>query len=298
MPGTNMRVRFAPSPTGPIHVGNAHTMLFNWLWCRHNGGVFVLRFEDTDPERSRPEWERVVVDEMRWLGLDWDEGPDLGGPHAPYRQTARLGLYNEHLERLKASGAVYPCSCSPAELDAERREAEQRKAPYRYSRRCLALTRAERAVRESTGARPVWRLRVPDGQTVEYEDLIRGPIAFQTGLIGDPVLVRASGAPLYNFAVVVDDVTMRITDVIRGEGHISNTPVQLLIYRALGAQPPRLGHVSHLLTPGRGRRSQPTSVLLPRRRRRRRVRPRRRPRSADRAGVPLPRGGALTSASP
>jgi nondiscriminating glutamyl-tRNA synthetase len=253
VPETAMRVRFAPSPTGPIHVGNAHTMLFNWLWCRHRGGTFVLRFEDTDPERSRPEWERVVVEEMRWLGLDWDEGPDVGGPYAPYRQTGRLDLYREHLELLKARGAVYPCYCTPAELESERRLAEQRKEPYRYSRRCLALSPADRAAKEAAGARPVWRLRVPDGETVEYEDLIRGPIAFQTDLIGDPVLVRASGAPLYNFAVVVDDVTMEITDVVRGEGHISNTPVQLLIYRALGAEPPRLAHVSHLLTPSRGK---------------------------------------------
>jgi len=253
VPDTDMRVRFAPSPTGPIHVGNAHTMLFNWLWCRHRGGTFVLRFEDTDPGRSRPEWERVVLDEMRWLGLDWDEGPDVGGPCSPYRQTGRLDLYRAQLDLLRARGAVYPCYCTPAELEAERRLADQRKEPYRYSRRCLTLLPADRAALEAAGARPIWRLRVPDGETVEYEDLIRGPIAFQTDLIGDPVLVRASGAPLYNFAVVVDDVTMGITDVVRGEGHISNTPVQLLIYRALGAEPPRLAHVSHLLTPSRGK---------------------------------------------
>ena len=253
MSDAGMRVRFAPSPTGPIHVGNAHTMLFNWLWCRHRRGTFVLRFEDTDPERSRPEWERVVVDEMRWLGLDWDEGPDVGGPHAPYRQTARQDLYRAHLDLLKARGAVYPCYCTPADLDGERREAERRKEPYRYSRRCLALTPREQAAREAGGTRPVWRLRVPEGETVTYHDLVRGPISFRTDLIGDPVLVRASGVPLYNFAVVVDDVTMRITDVVRGEGHISNTPVQLLIYRALGAEPPRLAHVSHLLTANRGK---------------------------------------------
>lgn len=253
---SEMRLRFAPSPTGPIHVGNAHTMLFNWLMARSQGATFVLRFEDTDRERSRPEWEEVILSEMKWLGLDWDEGPDIGGPYAPYRQMGRLDLYREYFERLKAAGAVYPCYCTPEELAAERAEADRRKVPYKYSRRCLYLTDAERRRLEAEGRRPAWRLKVPDGEVVAYEDLIRGRIEFPTDSIGDPILVRSSGIPVYNFTVVVDDITMRITDVVRGEGHISNTPVQVLIYRALGAEPPRFAHVSHLLNAERGKISK------------------------------------------
>jgi nondiscriminating glutamyl-tRNA synthetase len=218
------RLRFAPSPTGPIHVGNAHTMLFNWLWCRSQGARFVLRFEDTDQERSKLEWEQVIISEMQWLGLDWDEGPDIGGPFAPYYQTARMNLYQEYFETLKQRGAVYPCYCTPEELAVERKEADRQKIAFKYSRRCFALTPQERTAKEAEGRRPVWRLLVPGNEVVAYDDLIRGRIEFDTNTIGDPVIMRATGIPLYNFAVVVDDITMHITDVIRGEGHISNTP--------------------------------------------------------------------------
>lgn len=251
-----MRLRFAPSPTGPIHVGNAHTMLFNWLWCRSQGAKFILRFEDTDQVRSRPEWEEVIISEMKWLGLDWDEGPDIGGPYAPYRQMGRLHLYQEYFEKLKAAGAVYPCYCTPEELQAERAEADRQKVTYKYSRRCLHLTDADRQRLEAEGRRPAWRLKVPDGEVITFHDLIRGPISFPTDSIGDPILVRSNGIPVYNFCVVVDDITMHITDVVRGEGHISNTPVQILIYRALGLEPPRFAHVSHLLNAERGKISK------------------------------------------
>ncbi|MFO7171724.1 MAG: glutamate--tRNA ligase [Bacillota bacterium] len=253
---SQMRLRFAPSPTGPIHVGNAHTMLFNWLWARSQGGTFVLRFEDTDQERSRPEWEEVIINEMKWLGLDWDEGPDIGGPYAPYRQMGRLHLYQEYLEKLKAVGAVYPCYCTPEELAAERAEADRKKVAYKYSRRCLRLTEEEKARLEAEGRRPAWRLKVPDGEVITYHDMIRGEISFPTDSISDPILVRSNGIPTYNFTVVVDDITMKITDVVRGEGHISNTPVQILIYRALGVEPPRFAHVSHLLNAERGKISK------------------------------------------
>lgn len=251
-----MRLRFAPSPTGPIHVGNAHTMLFNWLWCRSQGAKFILRFEDTDRERSKPEWEEVIISEMKWLGLDWDEGPDIGGPYAPYRQMARMETYQHYFGILQQKGAVYPCYCTPEELAAERKEADRQKLPYKYSRRCCNLTSAERAAKEAEGRRPAWRLRVPDDEVVTYEDMIRGRIEFPTHSIGDPVIMRANGVPLYNFAVVIDDVTMNITDVVRGEGHISNTPVQVLIYRALGLEPPKFAHVSHLLNAERGKISK------------------------------------------
>lgn len=256
MANPEMRLRFAPSPTGPIHVGNAHTMLFNWLWCRSRGARFVLRFEDTDRERSRTEWEEVIISEMNWLGLDWDEGPDIGGPYAPYRQMARMDTYRDAFETLKAKGAVYPCYCTPDELAEDRKEADRHKVAYKYSRKCCDLTPAERAEQEAAGRRPAWRLRVPDHEVVAYEDMIRGRIEFPTHSISDPVIMRANGVPLYNFAVVVDDITMKITDVVRGEGHISNTPVQVLVYRALGVEPPKFAHVSHLLNAERGKISK------------------------------------------
>lgn len=251
-----MRLRFAPSPTGPIHVGNAHTMLFNWLWARNQGGQFILRFEDTDRARSSPEWEQVIYDEMRWLGLDWDEGPDIGGPYAPYYQMGRLDLYRAYCERMKDAGAIYECWCTPEELAAERAEADRQKVAYKYSRRCCSLTAADRAQFAAQGRKPVWRYRVPDNDVVAFTDMVRGRIEFPTHSIGDFVVMRPSGIPLYNFAVVVDDITMRITHVIRGEGHISNTPVQLLIYQALGEAPPAFAHVSHLLNVDRGKLSK------------------------------------------
>lgn len=253
---SEMRLRFAPSPTGPIHVGNAHTMLFNWLWARSQGATFVLRFEDTDQERSKPEWEEVIISEMKWLGLDWDEGPDNGGPYAPYRQMGRLHLYQEYFDRLKAAGAVYPCYCTPEEIQAERAEADRQKVLYKYSRRCLHLSQDEKARLEAEGRRPAWRLKVPDGEIISYFDMIRGTIEFPSDSIGDPIIVRSNGIPMYNFTVVVDDITMKITDVVRGEGHISNTPVQVLIYRALGVEPPKFAHVSHLLNAERGKISK------------------------------------------
>lgn len=254
--GSEMRLRFAPSPTGPIHVGNAHTMLFNWLWARHQGGKFVLRFEDTDQARSRPEWAEVIYNEMKWLGLDWDEGPDIGGPYAPYNQMGRLDLYVEYFNRLKAAGAVYECYCTPDELAAERKEFDAKGVPYKYTRRCLHLSEAEKEKFRAEGRTPAWRFRVPDNQVVGFDDMVRGRIEFPTHSIGDFVVMRSNGIPLYNFAVVVDDITMKITHVIRGEGHISNTPVQLLIYQALGEPAPAFAHVSHLLTAERGKMSK------------------------------------------
>ncbi len=251
-----IRVRLAPSPTGPIHVGNLHTGLFNWLFARSQGGTFVLRFEDTDQERSRPEWEEVIYQEMRWLGLDWDEGPDVGGNYGPYRQMERLHMYGDYAQRLLDSGHAYYCYCSPEELEAERKEAQAKGAVYQYSRKCRNLTDAERRQREAEGRKPVIRFRVPDGERVVFDDLVRGPIETPTDSIGDFIIVRSNGIPIYNFAVVIDDVTMKITHVIRGEGHISNSPQQLLIYQALGLEPPRLGHIGHILGKDRAKLSK------------------------------------------
>ena len=251
-----MRLRIAPSPTGPIHVGTAHTMLFNWLWAGKQGATFILRLEDTDLQRSEARHEQMVIEEMRWLGLDWQEGPDIGGPSGPYKQTQRLALYQEYFERLKARGVVYPCYCTPAELEAERAAANRARVPYKYSRKCLALSPAEQATQEAEGRVPCWRLRIPENELVAYDDLIRGRIEFASSTIGDPILIRPNGMPLYNFVVVVDDASMQITDVIRGEDHISNTPLQLLIYKALGLEPPRFAHCANLLTSERKKASK------------------------------------------
>ncbi|GCE14480.1 glutamate--tRNA ligase [Tengunoibacter tsumagoiensis] len=252
----HMRLRIAPSPTGPIHVGTAHTMLFNWLWARKQGATFILRLEDTDVQRSELRHEQTVINEMRWLGLDWQEGPDIGGPSGPYKQTQRMELYQEYFERLKTRQMIYPCYCTSEELEEERRHANQAKIPYKYSRKCLNLSQSERESKEISGRIPCWRLMVPENQIIAYDDLIRGHIEFSSNVISDPVLIRPTGMPLYNFAVVVDDASMEITHVIRGEDHISNTPIQLLIYQALSLEPPQFAHCANLLTVERKKASK------------------------------------------
>lgn len=241
-----MRVRMAPSPTGPIHIGNVHTTLFNWLFARQRGGRFILRFEDTDAARSDRRWEQVIYDELRWLGLDWDEAPDRGGPYGPYRQTERLEFYRHYAELLLEVGAAYECFCSAEELEAERQASQARGRPYRYGRRCRLLTPEQRRAFRAEGRTPAIRFAVPDDQIVVVDDLIRGRIEFPTSSLGDPVIVRRNGMPLYNFAVVVDDLTMRVSHVLRGEGHVSNTPLQVLIYQALGESVPVFGHFGHI----------------------------------------------------
>lgn len=251
-----IRVRIAPSPTGPIHVGNVHTALFNWLWARREGGTFILRFEDTDRERSRPEWEQVVVEDLTWFGMDWDEGPDKGGPYGPYRQMERLHIYREYAQRLLESGHAYRCYCTKEEEEAGRQEAQAANKPYQYRGRCRTLTAEQQAAFEAEGRPHVLRFRVPRGQVVRYHDTVRGLIEFSTDTIGDFIIMRGNGIPLYNFAVVIDDVTMAITHILRGEGHISNTPVQLLIYEALNLPIPQIGHVGHMTNEERGKLSK------------------------------------------
>lgn len=243
------RVRFAPSPTGHLHVGNARTALFNWLLARGQGGSFILRIEDTDAERSTAESERAILDDLRWLGLDWDEGPDVGGPHVPYRQSERLALYESYARDLVDRGLAYYCFCTPAELEAERTAALAAGAPPKYSGRCRALAPSVAARRVQAGEPAAIRFAVPANRDVTFTDLVRGTVTFNTEVIGDPVIVRSEGRPAYNFSVVVDDALMEITDVIRGEDHISNTPRQILIYEALGATPPRFAHLSLVLGP-------------------------------------------------
>jgi glutamyl-tRNA synthetase/nondiscriminating glutamyl-tRNA synthetase len=244
-----MRVRFAPSPTGQLHVGNARTALFNWLLAHGHDGTLILRIEDTDAERSTRESETGILEDLRWLGLHWDEGPDMGGPHGPYRQSERLHLYASYANELLAGGYAYHCFCPPAKLESDRRADLAAGRPPKYHGTCRSISLEEARTRIESGERPVVRFRVPDSTEISFTDLVRGEVTFSTDVIGDPVLVRSDGRPQYNFAVVVDDALMEVTHVIRGEDHISNTPRQLLLYRALGFTPPQFAHLSLVMGP-------------------------------------------------
>jgi nondiscriminating glutamyl-tRNA synthetase len=245
----SLRVRFAPSPTGHLHVGNARTALFNWLLAHGQDGTFILRIEDTDAERSTRESEVSILEDLRWLGLDWDEGPDVDGQHGPYRQSERLHLYASYANELLAGGHAYHCFCSPQALETERQARLAAGRPPRYAGTCRDLPDETVRARLAAGERPVIRFRVPEAGEVAFEDVVRGEVSFNTEVIGDPVLVRSDGRPAYNFAVVVDDALMGITHVIRGEDHISNTPRQVLLYQALGFTPPRFAHLSLVMGP-------------------------------------------------
>ncbi len=244
-----MRLRFAPSPTGLLHVGNARTALFNWLLARGQQGAFVLRIEDTDTERSTRASEDGIRADLQWLGLNWDEGPDVGGAYPPYRQSERLDVYARYAETLLDTGHAYWCFCSAEQLEQERAAALAAAAPPKYSGRCRGLVRAEAEARRAAGEAAALRFVIPADRDVTFHDLVRGPVTFHTSVIGDPVIVRSDGGPAYNFAVVVDDALMEITHVIRGEDHISNTPRQVLIYEALGLTPPAFAHLSLVMGP-------------------------------------------------
>ncbi len=244
-----MRVRFAPSPTGHLHVGNARTALFNWLLARGQDGTFILRIEDTDLERSTKESEQAILDDLRWMGLDWDEGVEAGGNRGPYRQSGRFPLYADYTARLLQDGKGYYCFCSAETLEAHRKAQSAASLPPKYAGTCRGIPLDEARRRREAGASAVVRLRVPENREVTFHDLVRGPVTFHTDVIGDPVLVRSDGVPAYNFAVVIDDALMEITHVIRGEDHISNTPRQILAYEAFGWTPPAFAHVSLVMGP-------------------------------------------------
>jgi nondiscriminating glutamyl-tRNA synthetase len=258
------RVRFAPSPTGMLHVGNARTALYNWLYARHTGGDFLLRIEDTDLERSQERHETQLMEDLRWMGLRWDEGPEFdgmgGGPHGPYRQSERLEIYRAHTEQLLAEGKAYRCFCTPEELEAERKLAVAEHRPQVYSRRCLAIPAAESESRAATGEHFAVRLQIPD-RPLRFHDLVRGDVEFAADAVSDPVLVRSAsglsaGIPVYNYVVTVDDALMEITHVIRGDDHISNTPKQVAIYEAFGWTVPEFAHLSTILGSDRERLSK------------------------------------------
>jgi glutamyl-tRNA synthetase len=241
-----LRVRFAPSPTGYLHVGGARTALFNWLLARRHGGVFVLRIEDTDAERSSAEMVSGILDGLKWLGLDWDEGPGIEGPHGPYYQSGRFDRHRAMAERLLASGHAYYCYCTPESLKARREATERAGGTWRYDRTCMQLTRDEVAARERDGMPRAVRFRVPDGAT-SFEDLVHGSIVVDGSNLDDFVILRSDGHPTYHLSVVSDDVEMGITQVVRGDDHISNTPKQVLLYQAIGAPIPSFAHVPLIL---------------------------------------------------
>jgi nondiscriminating glutamyl-tRNA synthetase len=254
-PSRPVRVRFAPSPTGFLHVGNVRTALFNWLFARHHGGGFILRIEDTDAERSRPEYEERLMDDLRWLRLEWDEGVDLGGPLGPYRQSDRYTLYREHGEDLLSRDLAFRCFCTEEELEQTRQEQLERGEMPRYSGRCRHLEPGTVASMHRSGKPSVVRLRVRSGP-VGFNDLVYGRIEIDTIQISDPVILRSDNSPTYNFSCVIDDVAMKISHVIRGEGHLSNTHRQVLLYEAFHAPIPRFAHLPTVLGPDGGKLSK------------------------------------------
>lgn len=251
-----VRVRFAPSPTGSLHIGGARTALFNLLFARHNNGTFVLRIEDTDTERSTEESAAQIVRSLKWLGIDWDEGPEKGGDFGPYFQSQRLELYKKEVDRLLAEGKAYYCYCTPEEL-AQRREAALKAGkPPKYDGCCRNLTPEQREKFEAEGRKPTIRLKMPEEGYTEVDDLIRGKVVFENSVLDDFIIVKSNGIPTYNFACVVDDNAMKITHIIRAEEHLSNTPKQIQAYRALGYDIPKFAHVPMILAPDRSKLSK------------------------------------------
>lgn len=244
-----LKVRFAPSPTGPFHIGGARSALFNWLLARRYHGTMLLRIEDTDQDRSKPEWEENIKAALKWLGIDWDEGVDVGGPNGPYRQMERLDIYKKYTDKLLAEGKAYYCYCTPEELEKEREELTAQGKMPRYMGKCRNLTPEQRAAYEAEGRKPTIRFRVPEGQDIVVHDMVRGDVHFESDGIGDFVIVKSDGIPTYNYAVVIDDALMGVNCVIRAEEHLSNTPRQLLLYDALGFEKPKFGHISLILGP-------------------------------------------------
>jgi glutamyl/glutaminyl-tRNA synthetase len=245
-----VRTRFAPSPTGYLHIGGVRTAIFNWLFAKRHGGSFILRIDDTDQERHREEALQPILHGFRWLGMQWDEGPEVGGPYGPYFQSQRLDKYRVATARLLESGHAYPCFCSTAELDAERAAAKSAKIAHRYSGKCRRLSTAQREKMLSEGRPNTIRFAVPEDRNVAFNDLILGSVEQETREIGDRVIVRADGHPLYNFASAVDDIDMQISHVIRAQEHLANTYFQWLVFEALGETLPAFAHVPYVALPG------------------------------------------------
>ncbi|PJA61793.1 MAG: glutamate--tRNA ligase [bacterium (Candidatus Ratteibacteria) CG_4_9_14_3_um_filter_41_21] len=250
-----MRLRFAPSPTGYLHIGNARTALFNYLLAKKHQGRFILRIEDTDIARSKKEFEAGIIEDLRWLGLNWDEGPDKGGDFGPYRQSERLKTYQEFAEKLLKENKAYHCYCTKEELDQRNKELLARKESPRYDNRCRNLSDEQKKKYLEEGRKPVIRFKIPE-KTIEVNDLIRGKVSFDTKLMGDFIIMKSDGKPAFNFAVVVDDILMRITTVIRGEDHLSNTPRHIMLFEALNSKIPEFAHMAMTMGPDGSRLSK------------------------------------------
>ena len=251
-----VRVRFAPSPTGYLHIGGARTALFNWLFARKHNGKLVLRIEDTDTERLKADSVSQILVSLKWLGLNWDEGPEVGGPNGPYFQSQRLEIYKKYVDQLLKEGKAYYCFCTPAELEAQREKQRQAKQPFRYARTCRDLSKEEVEKRLAAGEPHSIRIKIPVDGTMTVHDLIHGDVEFDLTQFDDFVIVKSNGIPTYNFAVVIDDYLMQITHVLRAEEHLSNTPKQILIYEALGFKVPKFGHMPMILAPDRSKLSK------------------------------------------
>ena len=250
-----IRVRIAPSPSGNLKIGTARTELFNNLFAKKNNGKYVLRIEDTDLDRSSEAFKQNIFDSLKALGLSWDEGPDIGGPYGPYKQSQRFDIYPKYAQMLIDKGYAYECFCSNEDLEKEHEIAKEKKIPYKYSRKCLNLTKEEKDALKAKGIKPSIRFKV-DAKELIFNDMVKGELKFDTNLIGDFAIMKSNGTPTYNFAVVIDDMLMKISHVIRGEDHISNTPKQILIYEALGAKVPQFGHLGMILAPDRSKLSK------------------------------------------
>jgi nondiscriminating glutamyl-tRNA synthetase len=252
----NIKVRFAPSPTGHLHIGGARTALFNYLFAKKMGGVFILRIEDTDLARSTVESEQVIINDLKWLGINWDEGIDAGGDKGPYRSTERGAIYKPFVDKLMAEGKAYYCYCTQEELEAERQELLAKGEMPRYMGKCRCITQEQKAKLEAQGRKPSIRFKVPENYTIKVDDQVRGLVEFESNGIGDFIIIKSDGIPVYNFAVTIDDHLMDITHVVRAEEHLSNTPRQILIYEALGLNIPKFAHVSLILGSDRTKMSK------------------------------------------
>lgn len=257
-----VRVRYAPSPTGHLHIGNARTALFNYLFARHNGGKFIIRIEDTDAKRNIEGGEESQLRYLKWLGIDWDESIDVGGEYGPYRQSERNDLYKELYDGLLEKGLAYKCYCTEEELEAERESQQARGEMPRYSGKCRHLTDDDRSKLEAEGRKPSIRFAVPEGRTYKFDDMVKDEVSFESGDFGDWVIVKKDGVPTYNFAVAVDDHYMEITHVLRGDDHISNTPKQMMIYEAFGWDAPTFGHMTLIVNESRKKLSKRDESII------------------------------------
>ena len=257
-----IRVRYAPSPTGHLHIGNARTALFNYLYARNKGGKFIIRIEDTDQKRNIEGGEESQLKYLKWLGMDWDEGVDVGGKYGPYRQSERIDIYQKYYNELLEKGLAYKCYCTEEELEKEREEQMAKNETPQYSGKCLHLTAEEQQLLEAEGRQPSIRFKVPQGQIFSFDDMVKGQVSFESDGIGDHVIVKKDGIPTYNFAVTIDDHLMEISHVLRGDDHISNTPKQLMIYEALGWTPPIFGHMTLIVNESRKKLSKRDESII------------------------------------